>query len=415
MSLAAIVSDGLGKRYSVRTAPGDTALEAVRKRNHVWQRRVPRSDFWALRDVSFEIGQGELFGVIGANGAGKSTLLKVLARITEPTEGYAEIRGKVGSLLEVGTGFHPDLTGRENVFLNGAVLGMRRAEIRRKFDEIVEFAGVSQFIDVPVKWYSSGMYVRLAFAVAAHLEPEILFVDEVLSVGDLAFQQKCLGRMDELAHGGRTVLFVSHNLAAVSSICERALYLKNGRLEAVGSVREMIDRYVEEVKVLAHTTVGERTDRTGNGRIRFAEIRVGRGGAVATGDDCEVTLTYAGRPGPGRVRVDVAVYGALAESVFHCSNEVSGDAIQHVDEEGEFRLLIKRLPLAPGSYTMNLYCEVDGEIADWVQGAGFLEVIEGDFFGTGRLPSAAHGTIVVDHEWSASENISLEQSRGAAR
>ena len=412
MSHVAILADGLAKRYTVRTAPGDSALDAVRHRRHLWQRRAPRSDFWALRDVSFEIGEGELFGVIGANGAGKSTLLKILARITDPTEGYAEIRGRVGSLLEVGTGFHPELTGRENVYLNGAILGMRRAEIRQKFDQIVEFAGVSQFIDVPVKWYSSGMYVRLAFAVAAHLEPEILFVDEVLSVGDLAFQQKCLGRMDEIAHGGRTVLFVSHNLAAVSSICERALYLKDGKLQAIGPVREMIDLYVEEVKSLARTSVGERTDRTGNGRLRFVEVRGGASATVATGEDCEIVIAYRGRPGPGRVRIDAAVFGALAEPVFHCSNEVSGDPIDHVDLEGEFRLTIKRLPLAPGSYTINLYCEVDGDVADWVQAAAFLDVIEGDFFGTGRLPAASHGSVVVDHAWSTSELAQLER-RGA--
>ena len=420
MSRVAVLADRIGKRYTVRTVSGDdAALEALRRtRSRSWisfrRNRLPRSDFWALRDVSFEIEEGEVFGVIGANGAGKSTLLKILARITDPTEGYAEIRGRVGSLLEVGTGFHPDLSGRENVFLNGAILGMRRGEIRTKFDEIVEFAGVEQFIDVPVKWYSSGMYVRLAFAVAAHLEPEILFVDEVLSVGDLAFQQKCLGRMDEIASAGRTVLFVSHNLAAVSSICSKALYLKEGELHAVGPVRQVIDLYVDEVKAPARTSIRDRTDRQGNGRLRFNEVRVGSGATVATGEDCEISLVYDGTPGPARVRVDVAVYGALAEPVFHCSNEVSGDPITRVDKHGEFTCTIRKLPLAPGHYTLNVYCEVNGEVADWVQSAAFLEVIEGDYFGTGRLPSRAHGTIVVDHDWASGASALAEAQTSRA-
>jgi lipopolysaccharide transport system ATP-binding protein len=404
MSRAAVLAEGIGKRYRVAAVPGDEAtLESLSsgRRFSLRRNRIQPQDFWALEDVSFEIAEGEVFGVIGANGAGKSTLLKILARITDPTTGYAEIRGRVGSLLEVGTGFHPDLSGRENVFLNGAILGMRRAEIKRKLDEIVEFSGVGRFIEVPVKWYSSGMYVRLAFAVAAHLEPEILFVDEVLSVGDLAFQQKCLGRMDEIANGGRTILFVSHNLAAVSSICSKALYLKNGHVHAVGEVREVIDCYVDEVKAPARLNIRDRTDRQGNGRLRFTEVRIGSGATVATGEHCEIALGYEGRPGRAAVRVDIAVYGALAEPVFHCSNEISGNEIDVVEESGEYRCTIAKLPLAPGHYTLNLYCEVDGEVADWVQSAAFLEVIEGDFFGTGRLPSRAHGAIVVDHSWSS--------------
>src|SRR3990167_6101413 len=202
---------------------------------------------WALRDVSFEIKQGEVVGVIGRNGAGKSTLLKILSRITEPTEGYAEIHGRVGSLLEVGTGFHPELTGRENIYLNGAILGMKKREIERKFDEIVAFAEVEKFIDTPVKHYSSGMYVRLAFAVAAHLEPEILLVDEVLSVGDAAFQKKCLGKMGDVAKEGRTVLFVSHNMGAISSLCNKTIYLADGQIRATGPTEKIVTDYLSEV------------------------------------------------------------------------------------------------------------------------------------------------------------------------
>ena len=210
-------------------------------------------EIWALKDVSLEINEGEIVGVVGRNGAGKSTLLKVLARITEPTEGRAVIRGRVGSLLEVGTGFHPELTGRENVFLNGAILGMRRTEIREKFDDIVGFAELERFIDTPVKRYSSGMYVRLAFAVAAFLEPEILFIDEVLSVGDQAFQQRCLGRMGEIAHSGRTILFVSHNLAAVAALCTRAILIDGGQLLADGDVDDVITHYLSSVQTVGRT------------------------------------------------------------------------------------------------------------------------------------------------------------------
>jgi lipopolysaccharide transport system ATP-binding protein len=204
------------------------------------------STIWALKDVSFEVKRGEVVGIIGRNGAGKTTLLKILSRITEPTEGYAEIRGRVGSLLEVGTGFHPELSGRENIYLNGAILGMKKAEIDRKFDEIVAFAEVEKFIDTPVKHYSSGMYVRLAFAVAAHLEPEILFVDEVLAVGDVGFQKKCLGKMGDLRKEGRTVLFVSHNMGAVYSLTQKCIYLREGRINAYRGSREVIEQYIME-------------------------------------------------------------------------------------------------------------------------------------------------------------------------
>src|ERR1700761_1236477 len=201
-------------------------------------------EFWALKDVSFEIKKGEAVGVIGRNGAGKSTLLKLLSRITEPTKGRIELNGRVASLLEVGTGFHPELSGRENIFLNGAILGMSRAEIRKKFDEIVDFAGVEKFLDTPVKRYSSGMYVRLAFAVAAHLEPEILLVDEVLAVGDIEFQKKCLGKMEDVSRGGRTVLFVSHNMGAVTTLCRTGIWLNGGRIVRAGQARDVVDEYL---------------------------------------------------------------------------------------------------------------------------------------------------------------------------
>lgn len=258
----AIRVEGLGKKYLIGHESERERYMALRDvmargARSIWRKTVDMAcgreiiagdtveKFWALREVGFEVKRGEVLGIIGRNGAGKSTLLKILSRITEPSEGRVTINGRVASLLEVGTGFHPELTGRENIYLNGAILGMKRSEIRRKFDEIVAFAQVEKFLDTPVKRYSSGMYVRLAFAVAAHLEPEILVIDEVLAVGDAEFQQKCLGKMNQVAHGGRTVLFVSHNLSAVTDLCARAVLLEGGTLERIGEVHDTIAAYME--------------------------------------------------------------------------------------------------------------------------------------------------------------------------
>ena len=288
----AVRVDGLGKKYQIGAArePYATLRDQIGKLGgaargagrRLLRRGRPAGDpteFWALRDVSFEVGRGEVVGVIGRNGAGKSTLLKILSRITEPTEGGADVRGRVGSLLEVGTGFNPELTGRENVFLNGAILGMTRAEIRRKFDEIVAFAEVEKFLDTPVKRYSSGMYVRLAFAVAAHLEPEVLVVDEVLAVGDAEFQKKCLGKMGEVAQGGRTVLFVSHNMSAVRGLCGRVVLLKGGTVSATGEPDRIISRYLTD-GAGTNRFVRDEGDAAAGIRFRSAEVRVSYAGDV---------------------------------------------------------------------------------------------------------------------------------------
>lgn len=254
----AIRVKNLGKRYKLGQQTsgyktlGETITRAVKSPFQRLQHpgsgeKEEAGTFWALRDVSFEVKKGEVIGIIGRNGAGKSTLLKILSRITSPTEGTVEVHGRVGSLLEVGTGFHPELTGRENVFLSGSIMGMKKAEIEEKFDQIVKFAEIEQFLDTPVKRYSSGMYVRLAFAVAAHLEPEILIIDEVLAVGDAAFQKKCLGKMGAVAKEGRTVLFVSHNITAVRSLCKRAILLKNGKIEMKGPIESVISTYINEI------------------------------------------------------------------------------------------------------------------------------------------------------------------------
>jgi lipopolysaccharide transport system ATP-binding protein len=278
---AAIKVEGLGKKYTISHEEPEryTALRDVidRKAKGLFRKdnTKGKEDFWALRDISFEIKRGESTGIIGRNGAGKSTLLKILSRITEPSAGRAEIEGRVASLLEVGTGFHPELTGRENIFLNGAILGMSREEVKKKFDAIVDFSGVERFLDTPVKRYSSGMYLRLAFAVAAHLEPEILIVDEVLAVGDAEFQKKCLGKMDEVSRKeGRTVLFVSHNLTAIKSLCTRAIHLNEGRINRIGSVHDVVDEYEQTSSLSSERFFDESGNLFGNDLIRFHSIKV---------------------------------------------------------------------------------------------------------------------------------------------
>ena len=287
---------------------GTDRLRSLVSARSAARRAVDR--LWALDGVSFVVGEGEVAGVIGSNGAGKSTLLKVLSRITKPTRGWAEMRGRVGSLLEVGTGFHPELTGRDNIYLNGAILGMRRAEIARRFDAIVDFSGVAAFIDTPVKRYSSGMYVRLAFAVAAHLEPEILLVDEVLAVGDAEFQKRCLGKMHEVVRGGRTILFVSHNMAAVKALCRRALWLDNGRIAADGPVDAVVDRYLSKggpVGTDGHVPPDASRAGSGEARLRRVELQDRSGGPVTQlffGQPFRVLLTFEVRQA-----IDAAVAG----------------------------------------------------------------------------------------------------------
>ncbi len=280
-----IVHRSEAKYRTIRDEIADGVKLAGRRLLGSPRTRVERETFWALKDTSFEVGRGERLGVIGRNGAGKSTLLKLLSRITEPTTGSISLRGRVASLLEVGTGFHPELTGRENVFLNGSILGMSRNDIRRKFDEIVAFSEVEQFIDTPVKRYSSGMYVRLAFAVAAHLEPEILLVDEVLAVGDLQFQRKCLGKMESVsAEGGRTVLFVSHNMAAISSLCPRCMYLSKGSVEYIGNTSDAILSYYTAMGGSSPAQVIYREGEHGDDIVTLVSGRVEAGGDVPLQD-----------------------------------------------------------------------------------------------------------------------------------
>jgi lipopolysaccharide transport system ATP-binding protein len=356
-------------------------------------------------------------GIIGPNGAGKSTLLKILSRITEPTDGYAEIHGRVGSLLEVGTGFHPELTGRENIYLNGAILGMKRSEIAQKFDEIVAFSGVQKFINTPLKRYSSGMYVRLAFAVAAHLDPEILLVDEVLAVGDAAFQEKCLGKMDEIASAGRTVLFVSHNMAAVRKLCSRGLLLEDGRVKFHGNVDETIQVYLDNVDRTdegKRVTLADRRDRSGSGRIRVVSVEArsleGEGSKIKTGSAAEFIVGYrASENCPvTRLHVSISVADSQGANLFVCTTGMYYCDFRNVAPSGQVVCRIKYLPLIPGRYWVSIILKDDQGVADWINKASEFDVTDDGGSGILLVPSRRWGSVVLPHEWGW---LPLDQQR----
>ena len=369
MSHAAIIAEGIGKKYLLQHQQSGRRYKALRdvianKAKGIFNRAETKSsteEFWALKDVSFEIKHGDVVGIIGRNGAGKSTLLKLLSRITEPTTGKIRLRGRVASLLEVGTGFHPELTGRENIFLNGAILGMSKAEITRKFDEIVAFAEVEKFLDTPVKRYSSGMYVRLAFAVAAHLEPEILIVDEVLAVGDASFQKKCLGKMQDVSKGGRTVLFVSHNMGAVASLCKTGIWMQKGQVMKIGGAREIVDEYLTAASDTLQTTVdftnARRSGDQGR-RLLIEKVEWLSGLPLQHGEKFSMRIHFRTRDAVDEVSV------GLGFSNLEGTRLVSYDT----DFQAGYRpdiangracftdITVDELPLAPGLYNFSVGC-----------------------------------------------------------
>jgi lipopolysaccharide transport system ATP-binding protein len=413
MGEVVVRASGVGKQYSLGEMRAGYGLlsEALRARvSRLTRPQDPETDFWALRDVDFEVERGQTFGIVGHNGAGKSTLLKIISRVAPPTTGEIRLKGRVGTLLEVGTGFHPELTGRENIFLNGAVLGMNRVEIARKFDEIVAFAEVDRFIDTPVKRYSSGMYLRLAFAVAAHLEPDILIVDEVLSVGDLAFQEKCLGRMESVASEGRTVLFVSHNLAAVSTLCDRSMLLAQGRKVTEGPTAHVIEEYVRSVSGEAGVELRDRGDRQGTGALRFTEATLvaTTGEAIdspASGQDFSFLLDYETADGkPLRnVSFAVQVVTMLGQVILHLYTRTAGVILREIPGRGQVRCYVPRCPLPAGQYGITLWADAGGDPLDWVERAFELTVHEGDFYGSGQPQLASHPAVFVAHEWSVAD------------
>lgn len=370
------------------------------------RRNLVGETIWALKDIDFTVQQGNAVGIIGRNGAGKSTLLKILSQVTAPTSGEVKVRGRMASLLEVGTGFHPELTGRENIFLNGAILGMSRREIERKFDEIVDFSGVETYIDTPVKRYSSGMYVRLAFAVAAHLEPDILIVDEVLAVGDVAFQKKCLGKMEDVTKGGRTILFVSHNMAAIENLCTQGVYLDEGKVKFLGATNDAVQFYLREVDGINNIPVSERKDRQGNGALRVTELtfRDPSNSEVKifrTGDDVVIDLQYesVSPTAPRNVTVSLAIDSHLGQRVAVVDNGMAGFHFESIDSRGIIRCQLPNLPLAAGRYYLTFFITVNGIIADWVMRAAILEVEASDFYNTGRYPHAHDGYVLLQQKW----------------
>jgi lipopolysaccharide transport system ATP-binding protein len=409
----AIEAGELGKSYrlglagaygSLREAVGNAARKSVGR--VVGRGEAPRKDvLWALRDVGFSIEAGEAVGLIGHNGAGKSTLLKLVSRIAEPTTGWIEVTGRVGSLLEVGTGFHPELTGRENVFLNGAILGMRRAEIRRRFDEIVDFAGMERFLDTPVKRYSSGMQVRLAFAVAAHLEPEILLVDEVLAVGDAAFQRKSLAKMAEVARAGSTVVFVSHNLATIQALCDRAILLERGNVIHDAPVEQAVTSYLRSLERGALKNLLERTDRDGRS---WRESKVSSL-VVYDAVSGEPDVIVGGRP----VRIEIGItkvmtpmeceltiLNNLGQPITTLDSELSSpEDVREPGGEPRIECKIESMPLIPGRYRIDVLLRGNQEIQDGLQAAAYFDVEPGLSGGRPMPADGADGDVVLPHQW----------------
>jgi lipopolysaccharide transport system ATP-binding protein len=374
--------------------------------------RAKTEDFWAVKDLSVEIKRGEMVGIIGRNGAGKSTFLKLLSRITEPTTGSIKLRGRVASLLEVGTGFHPELTGRENIFLNGAILGMSRVEIKNKFDEIVAFAEIDKFLDTPVKRYSSGMYVRLAFAVAAHLEPEILIVDEVLAVGDAEFQKKCLGKMEDVsAKDGRTVILVSHQMPAIQNLCTRCIMMDKGRLIMQGSTDEVVNSYMTKGAVLANEGLVDREDRAGKGDVRITSIdlRDTDGNIMSeaiSGHDVALSLAYS-------VKDDLVLNDCVfcveickdLKKYFSLSSALVDRKSIRLSGEGRIDFLVPNWPLMGGRYHVNIYLGSSHGVQDYLNDASVIEVIDGDFYGSGKLHHEGWEgvSVLVNHSWRQHE------------
>jgi lipopolysaccharide transport system ATP-binding protein len=403
MSDAAITVENLSKRYllghrageqgvyrytALRDVIGREARNFARKAVDVFRgRQVVQGDeveeFWALKNVSFEVKQGEIIGIIGRNGAGKSTLLKILSRITEPTEGRVLVRGRVASLLEVGTGFHPELTGRENVFLNGAILGMTQREIRKKFDEIVAFAEVEKFLDTPVKRYSSGMYVRLAFAVAAHLEPEVLIVDEVLAVGDAEFQKKCLGKMNEVSRqGGRTVLFVSHNMGAVTSLCPRVILLEQGTVSQVGPAREIINKYLAQSMSNRQVVMLDCLSRahTGDGRFQFESLEWSTKLPLRHGQAVKARIRFRTRSPLADVAIGLGFSSVEGKRLLTYDTDFSSGLRPSLPQPGVYSVDIEldTLPLAPEIYGLDIGCRSgDAHTLEYIAAGALVEVVQG--------------------------------------
>ena len=386
------IAEGVGSRMRTLTPSG---RRNAREEQDTW--------IWALRDVSLEIEPGEVVGIIGRNGAGKSTLLKVLSRITEPTDGFADIRGRVGSLLEIGIGFHPELSGRENIYLYGAILGMRKREIERRFDEIIAFAEIDDFLDTPIKRYSSGMQVRLAFSVAAHLEPEILLVDEVLAVGDLAFQKKCLGKMGGIASEGRTVLFVSHNMSVIQALCRRGIFLHDGKVEVDAPIDRAISAYLKTLEDVVTEDLLSRQDRDG-----WREYALARVSISSEDDDGQVRALATGRPARfvfkvngthPRLSCSFTIHNNLGHPVMTFDSGMASDDDGWSSATAEYSCEIAELPLVPGRYRLDARLRDDVHLQDALEAAAFFDVEAGTLGGRPLSLDDARGDVTVKHRW----------------
>jgi lipopolysaccharide transport system ATP-binding protein len=421
MSDTVIRVENLGKKYIIGhqqqeryTALRDVITNKVKSIGSLLNPKAKSEnpafeEFWALKDVSFDIKQGDRVGIIGRNGAGKSTLLKILSRITEPTTGSIKIKGRVASLLEVGTGFHPELTGRENIFLNGAILGMGKEEIKRKFDEIVAFAEVEKFLDTPVKRYSSGMYVRLAFAVAAHLEPEILIVDEVLAVGDAAFQKKCLGKMEDVGKEGRTVLFVSHNMSTVQKLCSTAVYLQSGKIQSQGYTDQVVERYFTDIKnQIQSVNLKERKDRQGNGKVKIINFFVtnclGEKQEILKSGENYIFVVEVEKNSTDKNLDDlicsIDILDNRSNTIFLVRSNFTNQNFSLHKDLARIECEIKDFSITQGVYDIQLFLSHrEIETLDFIQNAAELMVEGGDFFETGSIGLPSHCKVLTRASW----------------
>ncbi len=426
--MIAIKARGLAKRYALQTVASPIEYQTLSDRlvelsQAPWRLltgKTPRTEsewFWALRDIDFEVRHGEVIGIVGRNGNGKSTLLKILSKITSPTLGYADLTGRVCSLLEVGTGFHPELTGSENVYLNGSILGMTRREIQKKFDAIVAFSEVEQFLHMPVKRYSSGMRVRLAFAVAAHLDPDILIVDEVLAVGDLAFQRKCLQRMSEFASTGRTVLFVSHNMPAIESLCPRTMLVSGGRIVADGPTNEVVPQFI---KSMVHSDDGldrAETDLSGHPRRpRSAKeilktLRIlDESGALSTGlplgNACTFELSFHSQGLPRGLGFSIALSTPQGQRIGVLHSRIHSRMVTNGEQSGVVKCVVDDLSLLPGEYIVDVAVGTWDKVLDSIDGAARITVLPTDYFESGELPNSNHGALALKCVWlNANANV----------
>jgi lipopolysaccharide transport system ATP-binding protein len=367
---------------------------------------------WALKDINLEIEQGEVLGIIGKNGAGKSTLLKILSKVTGPTTGRISYNGRIGSLLEVGTGFHMELTGRENIFLNGAILGMTKREIKGKLDEIIDFSGTDRYIDTPVKRYSSGMMVRLGFAVAAHLEPEILVVDEVLAVGDVEFQKKAVGKMKDVSRNdGRTVLFVSHNMAAVQTLCTTAVLIEDGMLSFKGSATEVVTKYLQSNYNISQKPIYQRSDRKGAGQIKFESLTLkDKSGKQllygTTGDDLYFQLKFkipnSKITHAVPLEIGIIIRDQQGTIITTLASFFTNESPKGVENNSEITCSVTKLPLLAGQYNIDLWCATSSEMQDFLENASVLQIEAGNYFNSSHAwqPRAdRHGKIIIDQKW----------------